>query len=128
MYLNVRNRLANELGTRIALSTFKHEFHRKLFENCCEQAENCCVQHLKSQTIKGNNETQTLSCPAKWDGWSCWNRTSAGIVAKQLCVDFAYQTHERLPEHCLRGFSEKKCEANGTWFSLNGVEYTDYVQ
>lgn len=72
-----------------------------------------------------------LYCPAKWDGWDCFERVKAGAVVEHTCPSNALQSMKRTIPECLRGRSIKSCDESGSWHRINIsgqlVEKTNYV-
>lgn len=72
-----------------------------------------------------------MYCPAKWDGWDCFERVKAGETVEHICPLSALQSMKRQIPECLRGHSIKSCDENGSWHRINMsgnmVEKTNYV-
>lgn len=73
---------------------------------------------LSLLVIHSTGDDDPNYCPAKWDGWTCWDRAKAGSTATQTCPLAALQVHHRALPACLRGHAEKKCGLDGQWYRL----------
>lgn len=69
------------------------------WEECCQDAVDCCVNYLShsDQPISsGNNwlpssEKTSEQCPRTWDGWTCWpSDVSKGVTVEKPCPAHIY--------------------------------------
>lgn len=75
-------------------------------------------------------------CPAKWDGWMCWDSAAPATVNYEKCPDMTYSTLSYTPTECMKEYASKECLPNGTWYSIwvdDGkrtvqMEHTNYIQ
>lgn len=77
-------------------------------------------------------------CPAKWDGYMCWNAAKAGTINYQTCPSMTYFALNIKPTSCRNEISSKECKSNSTWARIwkDGCnsssaecseEYTNYL-
>ena len=84
---------------------------------------------------KGGAEDGTR-CPAKWDGWMCWDSARPGTTNYEMCPDMTYSTLSYTPTDCMKEYASKQCLDNGTWYTIwvnDGMkiaqtEHTNYIQ
>lgn len=69
------------------------------------------------------DDVTRTSCPATWDGLTCWSDTSPGEIAKKSCEKHIYFL--QFEPHC-QGYASKQCNDNGTWLTKGGNEWTNY--
>uniref|UniRef100_A0A7E4VYC4 G_PROTEIN_RECEP_F2_4 domain-containing protein n=1 Tax=Panagrellus redivivus TaxID=6233 RepID=A0A7E4VYC4_PANRE len=121
-------------------------------DQCCEAAALCCSEvlskdskqhHKKLKMMRseknalvsdaGGKSTQQPSnfgqktCPATWDGWQCFERSSPGIITA-ACPRYIYgiQSHSNTLS---TGQAKKQCKSDGTWYKFETKdmsEWTDY--
>ena len=104
------------------------------WQQCCDDADKCCWQQVQSQSntlaksvtpIFTNNFQPEVPkdslefCQTTWDGFSCFPDTPVGTTIFKNCPRF------------YNGVSGadgvKICTENGTWFSKDGLPWTDYT-
>ncbi|CAD5213631.1 unnamed protein product [Bursaphelenchus okinawaensis] len=86
---------------------------------CCQAAESCCQNTLIHDV---HNQD---SCPATWDGWQCFQRTTPTLVTHK-CPKYIYGSGL---VHSVDHGVKKLCEPDGTWSTRHVddlKEYTDY--
>ncbi|XP_053374642.1 calcitonin gene-related peptide type 1 receptor-like [Mercenaria mercenaria] len=86
-----------------------------MWTHCCNAARACCDKQLQE-----HYRTDNTSCPVTWDGYACWDGGTAGLNSYLNCPNylrFSIPTKMAL----------KTCRANGTWFTKDGLEWTDYT-
>ena len=57
------------------------------WRSCCNSALDCCVRQRK-QPLRPEGESY---CKRTWDGYSCWDDTSAGVAATVSCPSYVSQ-------------------------------------
>ena len=57
-------------------------------------------------------------CPAKWDGFMCWNSAKAATTEFKTCPGMTYFTLGLKPTSCRNEMASKECWANGTWAKI----------
>ncbi|XP_060563733.1 calcitonin gene-related peptide type 1 receptor-like isoform X2 [Ruditapes philippinarum] len=82
---------------------------------CCNDARACCERQL----AEGYRSVNT-SCPLVWDGYACWDGGTPGKNSYLSCPTY-------LPYSIPTKMAVKHCRENGTWFTKDGREWTDYT-
>jgi len=122
----------NETHTFIK-STFRDEIIFDKWQACCRHAVDCCLHNSLSLRAQLNEETKELedeplprnTCPATWDGLTCWPESAAGQLAWLECPRHVYLLSF---EPACAGYVTKQCFSNGSWFIKNNHEWSDYSQ
>ena len=73
------------------------------WKSCCRAAVDCCRSKLSTENeieSSSNNgvtymtasspTTSTPTCPASWDGWTCWPKTPSNQTALTKCPNYIY--------------------------------------
>lgn len=108
-------------ASQVLLDTFLKESLVDNWKSCCLKAWECCDKMVKDPVLAVG-----VHCPRTWDGWQCWEDTSAGTTASQPCQDHIY-FNVKVPS-CAK-YTHKECLSNGTWFfRRNYREWTNYSQ
>uniref|UniRef100_T1KR86 G-protein coupled receptors family 2 profile 2 domain-containing protein n=1 Tax=Tetranychus urticae TaxID=32264 RepID=T1KR86_TETUR len=114
----------NHLGSTFLLPPMFQKW-----QDCCEQAVDCCLKYLRHDKRLNQYESEIAyqpSCPVTWDGWSCWpEEVQAGTVVETECPDHIYWMGLWVPP--CRGSASKVCNSNGSWFKLGASEWTNYT-
>uniref|UniRef100_A0A2A4IZC6 G-protein coupled receptors family 2 profile 1 domain-containing protein n=1 Tax=Heliothis virescens TaxID=7102 RepID=A0A2A4IZC6_HELVI len=77
------------------------------WERCFYAASDCC-SHYMPDII---NVSDTNQCEATFDGWTCWQEAVGGVLATEVCSEFAYSNTGPSCNH----YSSKQCHSNATW-------------
>ncbi|XP_076361145.1 calcitonin gene-related peptide type 1 receptor-like isoform X2 [Tachypleus tridentatus] len=78
-----------------------------------------CVRDVLSSPKPDSGE---LYCPRTFDGWSCWNDTEAGLVARAPCPHF-------IPGFNPNRQAYKVCEEDGQWLRhpVTNMTWSNYT-
>ncbi|KAK3528374.1 hypothetical protein QTP86_034127 [Hemibagrus guttatus] len=60
-------------------------------------------------------------CAPGWDGLICWPQGSSGSLTKVPCPRYIYDFNHN-------GYAYRKCDVNGTWFSLENRTWVNYSE
>lgn len=129
-----------DLDKRQSVSTEDVHFIRATFgkltnflqwRECCKKAAECCIKNSIYLTYKQDSEGKLIDdpekrdrfCPATWDGYSCWPDSPAGSLIEADCPDHIFYL-EKKPDCTAK--SSKQCFPNGSWFTRDDHEWTDY--
>ncbi len=87
-----------------------------MFLKCCEDAKKCCenMQKLDPSEVAEDGKL----CPAKWDGWMCWDSAKKATTAWQTCPDMSHSVLGYMPTECSKEYATKECYPNGTWATI----------
>ncbi|KAH7642396.1 7 transmembrane receptor -like protein 3 [Dermatophagoides farinae] len=100
----------------------KSEFYMGLLLDCCEQARQCCVRMLEN----GNHDSHEHDhCPAKWDGFMCWNSAKPGTISYQTCPSMTYFALGIKPTSCRNELANKECWHNSTWARISKAHFDE---
>lgn len=77
--------ITNETSTSAVCSSLD-DMDCERWRSCCISASACCARMQEVPWRKSGNESKT--CPKTWDGFSCWDETSAGVTAYKTCPSF----------------------------------------
>ncbi|CAD5219843.1 unnamed protein product [Bursaphelenchus xylophilus] len=97
-----------------------------IVRDCCQAADSCCNNVLSHDAYEEDHE---VSCPATWDGWQCFGRSSPAII-QQDCPLYIYGSAW---QQDIKSGVKKECESNGEWSTKRpgylgfSSEYTDYT-
>ncbi|XP_076361905.1 calcitonin gene-related peptide type 1 receptor-like [Tachypleus tridentatus] len=95
--------------------------HKKILENLLREMDDIKTspyavsesaqefERCINDVLSNPGPTDKLYCPGTFDGWSCWNATSAGDVVYVPCPVFVTGFHPGRYAH-------KVCEEDGSWF------------
>ncbi|CAG2160941.1 unnamed protein product, partial [Oppiella nova] len=112
------------------LQQFVSEFFKDTFLSCCSDAQKCCQKQIQASTDRSNTGPR---CPAKWDGWMCWDSAPADSVQYQKCPPMSQTSLGYHPTDCANEYANKICLPNGTWttkwlpFDDDHPEYGTYM-
>ncbi|XP_027198602.2 calcitonin gene-related peptide type 1 receptor-like [Dermatophagoides pteronyssinus] len=101
----------------------KSEFYMGLLLDCCEQARQCCERMLKNGDH--NLHEKNDHCPAKWDGFMCWNSAKPNTINYQTCPSMTYFALGIKPTSCRNELANKECWSNGTWARINKIHFDE---
>lgn len=97
---------------------------------CCEDAKKCCENMLKLDEKEVSNDG--TRCPAKWDGWMCWDSAEPGTTSYKTCPDMSNSVLGYMPTECSKEYASKECYPNGTWATIWDGNYqkesTNYMK
>ncbi|KAL4222520.1 hypothetical protein ACF0H5_018559 [Mactra antiquata] len=82
---------------------------------CCRSASACCDKQIDLDISSSNK-----SCSTTWDGYACWDGSTPGTNNYLSCPSF-------LPYSIPTRFAVKTCTNDGTWYKIDGREWTDYT-
>lgn len=98
------------------MSSFQNELIVQRWIDCAEDALACCRNVLHQYIDEGILSIVSIwasfvllrlecmfivenSCPPTWDGWTCFERATAGSIIKKQCSPYSYIAQ---PPRCLR--------------------------
>ncbi|XP_044760451.1 vasoactive intestinal polypeptide receptor 1-like isoform X2 [Coccinella septempunctata] len=99
------------------------EQHRRIEEekmNCAEKYGNGIFNTTLRRIVDFN---QGFSCPATWDGITCWSPVPAGTTASKACSSLSY-----ISGFVLNNTATKTCLESGDWFMREGGYWTNFSQ
>ncbi|KAM9493406.1 parathyroid hormone 2 receptor [Clarias gariepinus] len=74
-----------------------------------------CLQNISEHDPEDN------VCAPGWDGLICWPQGSLGTLTKVPCPRYIYDFNHN-------GYAYRKCDVNGTWFSLENRTWVNYSE
>ncbi len=94
------------LEFNLIFDTLSDIFIQDLFLKCCEDAKKCCekMQNLDPSEVAEDGHL----CPAKWDGWMCWDSAQKSTTAWQTCPDMSHSVLGYMPTECSKEYLERK--------------------
>ncbi|KPM12082.1 7 transmembrane receptor (Secretin family)-like protein 3 [Sarcoptes scabiei] len=136
-YLNQPN---NSIATEMKSPFYLVIAHRNLLLDCCSQARSCCEKILatrKSQNATLIEKSSSTNCPAKWDGFMCWDSARPQTINYQHCPLITYSALSVKPTSCRNEMANKECLSDGRWARImkqndenhlnESEEYTNYL-
>lgn len=84
---------------------------------CCQTATKCCIRQQNLPTASQN----WSHCPRTWDGFGCFDDTSAGSTAYISCPSYVEHASDQETAY-------KVCWPNGTWYvhPQTGKQWSNY--
>lgn len=79
------------------------------WKSCCRAAVDCCRSQLSTEndsssssvtnnmTFSSSRTSSSTTCPASWDGWTCWPKTPSNQTALARCPNYIYFGTESPP-------------------------------
>lgn len=78
--------------------------------SCCNEARSCCEEMIqKDQNLKPDH------CPAKWDGYMCWDSAKANTTNYKTCPKMTYFASRLKPTPCRSEIASKQCMPDSQW-------------
>ncbi|XP_054162186.1 corticotropin-releasing factor receptor 1-like [Oppia nitens] len=114
-YTKIVNDLDHNIDTNIFLRQFRSKFYMNLFLDCCSDARICCRKQLAIAAREAVTRPHLKRCPAKWDGWMCWDSAAPDTVQRQTCPGMSHAVLGYTPTDCSKEKAVKHCLSNGTW-------------
>ncbi|KAG7315349.1 hypothetical protein KOW79_021437 [Hemibagrus wyckioides] len=74
-----------------------------------------CLQNISE------HDPEDDVCAPGWDGLICWPQGSSGSLTKVPCPRYIYDFNHN-------GYAYRKCDVNGTWFSLENRTWVNYSE
>ena len=99
--------IQNETVAEVICSTLDHRECAR-WRACCTSAFKCCAR--QQRTIKTTKRVEG-QCEQTWDGYSCWDDTSAGQTVSVTCPSYIgqYITDREYPGCLLQWFPLDLC-------------------
>ncbi|XP_062845394.1 parathyroid hormone 2 receptor [Trichomycterus rosablanca] len=74
-----------------------------------------CLQNISEHS------SEDSVCTPGWDGLICWPQGSIGSLTKVPCPNYIYDFNHN-------GYAYRKCDANGSWFSVENRTWVNYSE
>ncbi|GLV31159.1 Pigment-dispersing factor receptor [Carabus blaptoides fortunei] len=75
--------------------------------DCARAAMECCDNQMTNDSITAPNGEY---CPAVWDAWTCYPKTTPNSISEQTCPYYIFFSDPPCTKN-----SEKECFADGKW-------------